>query len=94
MGAIIGHISNYLYTYVLASLLILIGAGLNTPVLWDVADIFMGLMALINVPVIIYLSRYAFRALKDYIKQKKEGKEPVFKVKDINLPDKVDYWQE
>ena len=52
----------------------------------------MGGMAIINMPVIIILSKYAFRALKDYDKQRKEGKEPVFKAKDIDLPHKVDYW--
>ena len=45
-----------------------------------------------KISVIIYLSRYAFRALKDYRRQKKEGKDPVFRAKDIDLPHEVDYW--
>ena len=53
----------------------------------------MGGMAIINIPVILILSKYALRALRDYEKQRKEGKEPVFKAKNINLPDKVDYWE-
>ena len=79
---------------VVASLLIFVGAGLSAGLLWDIADIFMGLMVVINVPVICCLGKYAFRALKDYDKQRKEGKEPVFLAKDIGLPDKVDFWQE
>lgn len=83
---------NYVY-YILASGVILLGAGLDAGLLWDIADLTMGLMAVINVPVIIYLSKYPFRALKDYYKQKKAGKDPEFHVKDIGLKDNVDYWQ-
>ena len=79
--------------YILFSLLILVGAGLNSDVLWNVSDIFMGCMALINVPVIIILGKYAFRALDDYTRQKKQGKTPTFIAADIGLKDKVDYWQ-
>lgn len=78
--------------HILASALILVGAGLSADLLWNLSDVFMGGMALINMPVIIYLSKYAVRALKDYEKQRKEGKEPVFKAKDIDLPQKTDYW--
>ncbi|MBQ8196683.1 MAG: alanine:cation symporter family protein [Clostridia bacterium] len=83
----------YIY-YIIASLLILLGSGLKAGVLWDIADIFMGLMTVINVPVIIILGKYAFRALKDYRKQRKQGVEPTFLVKNIELPHQVDYWQE
>ena len=79
---------------VVASLLIFVGAGLSAGLLWDLADIFMGLMVVINVPVICCLGKYAFRALKNYDEQRKAGKEPVFLAKDIGLPDKVDFWQE
>ncbi len=79
---------------VIASLLIFIGAGLNAGLLWDIADITMGGMTIINMPVIIILSGYAMKALKDYDKQKKEGKNPVFKAVNVGIPyDKVDYWK-
>ena len=79
--------------YILASIAILVGAGLSADLLWNIADILMGLMALINMPVIIILGKYAFRALKDYERQQKEGKTPVFYAENISLPHKVDYWQ-
>ncbi len=82
------------FYYVGFALLIFLGAGLSAGLLWDISDIFMGLMALINVPVICILGKYAFRALSDYKKQKREGKEPTFLAKNIDLPDQVDYWQE
>lgn len=91
LGHVPGKIFNYVY-YVIASAVIFVGAGLSAGLLWDIADITMGLMTIINMPVIIYLGRYAFRALKDYRRQKKEGKNPVFHAKDIGLPHDVDYW--
>ncbi|MBQ9743513.1 MAG: alanine:cation symporter family protein [Clostridia bacterium] len=78
--------------YIVCSLLILVGAGLTADLLWNIADITMGLMALINIPVIIILGKYGVRAIRDYEKQRKEGKEPVFHAKDIGLPHQVDYW--
>jgi len=87
-----GKVFNAIY-YIIASLLIFVGAGLNADLLWGIADITMGGMTLINMPIIIYLGKYAIRALNNYTKQRKEGKEPVFYAEDINLPNKVDYWQ-
>ncbi len=79
---------------VIASLVIFIGAGLSMGLLWDLADVLMGLMAIINLPVICILGKYALRALKDYIAQRKEGKNPVFSAKSINLPTPTDYWND
>lgn len=78
--------------YIVASAIIFIGAGLSADLLWGIADLTMGGMALINMPVILYLGKYAFRALKDYEKQRKDGIEPVFNAKNIALPHKTDYW--
>lgn len=79
--------------YIIASLIIFVGAGLSADFLWNVADITMGLMTLINMPVIIILSKYAVAAIKDYELQRKQGKNPVFYAKNINLPHDVDYWK-
>ena len=79
--------------YVIASLVIFVGAGLSADLLWNIADVTMGGMTIINMPVILILGKYAFRALKDYDNQRKEGKTPVFKAKNIGLPHDVDYWK-
>lgn len=79
--------------HIIAALVILLGAVLSADLLWNIADITMGAMVIINVPVIVILSKYAVRALKDYDKQRKEGKDPVFYAKNIDLPHEVDYWQ-
>ena len=80
--------------YIVFSLLIWLGAGLSAGLLWDMSDIFMGAMALINIPTIIILGKYALRAVDDYTKKIKKGGEVGFLASDIGLKDKVDYWQE
>lgn len=80
--------------HIVCALIVFVGAGLSSKLLWDIADVTMGLMTLINIPVILILGKYAFRAIKDYEKQRKEGKEPVFYAKNIGLPHNVDCWRE
>ncbi len=78
---------------IVASLVILLGAGLSADLLWGIADVTMGAMTLINIPVLVILSKYVAKALKDYDTQRKTGKDPVFLAKNIDLPHQVDYWQ-
>ncbi|MBR2353560.1 MAG: alanine:cation symporter family protein [Clostridia bacterium] len=80
-------------SYVISCLVIVLGAVLSSSLLWGIADVTMAGMALINIPVILFLGRYAFRALKDYEKQRKEGKDPVFYAQSIDLPYDTDYWK-
>lgn len=54
----------------------------------------MGGMTLINLPVCMLLGKTAIDTLKDYEKQKAEGKDPVFKAENIGLnPDEIDVWK-
>jgi AGCS family alanine or glycine:cation symporter len=59
---------------------------------WAAADVTMGCMALINLPVIVYLSRPAMAALKDYTAQLKAGKDPEFEAASIGLEGKTEFW--
>ena len=79
--------------HIIAALVIFVGSVLSADLLWNIADITMGAMTLINMPVIIILSKYAIAALDDYDRQRTDGKSPVFKAKNINLPHNVDFWQ-
>ncbi|MBO5733896.1 MAG: alanine:cation symporter family protein [Clostridia bacterium] len=79
--------------YIIASLVIFIGAGLSADLLWGIADITMGVMTIINIPVIIILGKYALRALDDFDKKCKSGKEMTFHVQDIGLPHETDCWR-
>ena len=78
--------------YILASLVILLGAVLSADLLWNFADMTMGVMTLINIPVLFILSKYSNRALKDYELQIKEGKTPIFKPKKSEFQFENDVW--
>ena len=79
---------------VAAALIVCLGATMDFSVVWDTADVLMGLMALINLPVIVILSKPAIRCMQDYFQQKKQGKNPVFRAKDIELKTKTDFWND
>ena len=79
---------------VICALVILLGAILPMSTAWALADITMGLMALINIPVIMIAGGIALKALADYEKQRRAGKNPVFRAADIGLdPEKLEYWK-
>lgn len=59
---------------------------------WDLGDIGVGAMAWINIIAILLLFPKAIRALKDYEKQKKEGKEPEFDPKKLGI-NGATYWE-
>ncbi len=75
-----------------AAVVVFGGSLMEFSVAWSTADVIMGFLALINLPVIILLGGPAVHCLQDYIKQKKAGKNPVFKAADIALKDKTDFW--
>ena len=76
-----------------AVLIIFSGALAKFELAWSIADILMGIMALINIPVILLLGKRAILCLRDYNAQRKEGREPEFVAADIALPEDVDFWQ-
>ncbi len=59
---------------------------------WDLGDMGVGVMAWLNVIAIILLQRPALLAMKDYEKQKKEGKDPVFDPVALGIKD-ADFWE-
>ncbi|AMO58300.1 alanine/glycine:cation symporter family protein [Endozoicomonas montiporae] len=58
--------------------LVYLGAVSSLEAVWVLADLAMGLMALINLVVIVLLSGPALQVLKDYDRQLQAGKSPVF----------------
>lgn len=78
---------------VFAGIVVFVGALLDFGLVWNLADVLMGIMALINLPVIVILGKVAIRALDDYCKQRKEGKDPVFKASTVGLEGKIDFWK-
>jgi len=57
---------------------VLVGSVAGADLIWNFADGVMGLMALTNLIAIGLLSGIAFRLLKDYTRQRREGRDPVF----------------
>ena len=75
-----------------AAVMVFIGARNSLSVAWDLADITMGLEAVVNIIAILLLGRIAFAALDDYEKQKAQGLDPVFHESNIGLSD-TDVWK-
>ena len=72
---------------------IFFGAQANFGMVWDLADVLMGLMALVNISVILLLGNIAFKVLKDYSDQKAQGLDPVFKAKNVGI-DNCECWND
>ena len=73
--------------------MVLLGSLTKVQVVWNLADVSMGLMAIINLVAIALLGKYAFMALDDYTAQKKAGiKDPVFEAKKFKGLEKVQCW--
>lgn len=77
---------------IVAAIVVCIGATMELGVVWDTADVLMGFMAIINVPVIVVLLKPAIQCMEDYISQKKAGKNPEFKASSVDLKVKTDFW--
>lgn len=80
---------------IIAVLAIFVGALMSADLAWDLADLFMGGMTLINIPVVVLLSGVVIKTLADYEQQKKAGKNPTFKGSVIGLDEStLDYWKD
>ena len=73
-------------------LAVIYGAIRTSKLAWDIGDIGVGLMAWLNIVAILLLSRPALRCLKDYQKQMKEKKDPVFIAEDCGIKN-TDLWK-
>lgn len=82
-----------LFIYRIAVLgMVIFGAVAAFDFVWALADLTMGIMALINLYAIFRLYKVANRVLQDYSKQRKEKKDPVFYRDTLDDPSGVEYW--
>ena len=73
---------------------VLFGSVAQLEIVWNLADVFMGIMAIINLIAIALLGKYAFIALKDYENQRKEGIEnPIFNASNIEGLENISEWK-
>ncbi|EAS44949.1 alanine:cation symporter family protein [Photobacterium profundum] len=74
-----GNTKKGLFIFRLAVLgMVMFGSVASLPVVWNLADASMGMMALINIVALLLLSKLAFKVIKDYETQLKAGKIPEF----------------
>ena len=66
-----------------------VGAVLGVQLVWTLADLFMALIAIINLMMVVALSPLIFELMRDYKEQKDRGESPIFFAKNISykLPD-------
>lgn len=69
-------------------LMVFVGALTTLDVAWGLVDIFMAIMTICNVIALLSLGKYTLRLLDNYMAQRREGKNPVFR-RDM-MPDIAD----
>ena len=64
---------------------VFLGAQADFSLVWNLADVTMGFMAIVNIIAIFMLRKTVLLALDNYEQLKKQGKKPVFNEKSIGL---------
>lgn len=78
---------------IITIIVIFFGAQANFNTIWDLADVLMGFMAILNIIVILFLGKIAIKCLNDYCNQKKSNKDPIFNPRKLNIKGAT-YWDE
>lgn len=73
--------------------MILLGAVVQLQLVWNLADLFMTIMALMNIYAIFRLRKQVLDVLADYRKQKEQGKDPVFDPTLVPSVQHADSWR-
>lgn len=76
---------------IITVIVIFLGAQASFNTIWDLADVLMGFMAIMNIVVILLLGKIAFKCLNDYMEQKKAGKDPIFYPEKLGI-ENADFW--
>ena len=63
--------------------MVMFGAVASLPIVWSLADVSMGMMAIVNLVAILLLSGIVIKLAKDYNRQLKAGKVPTFDCNDF-----------
>lgn len=74
--------------------MVFFGAMAKVEVVWNMADLFMGMMAIINLVIILLLGKVAFQVLDDFSSQRHQGLNPVFKAKNIPGLKGAECWED
>ena len=74
------------------AILIFFGAGMKMSAAWDMADICQCILAFINIPVCLIIGGVAYKALNDYIAQRKKGLNPEYIARKNGVKQPTDFW--
>ena len=89
-----GNTRRYLAVFrVCVVLMVLFGSLATLQLVWNLADLFMGLLCLTNLYAITRLAPYARHALIDYQEKRAHGEDPSFTASDIDLTDGIYAWK-
>lgn len=78
----------------IATIIVFAGSISSAALAWDSADMCQALMVVVNIPCIVILSPIAYKALKNYVDQRKAGKESVYNAKACGVKQPTDFWND
>lgn len=79
---------------ILAVAFVMFGSVAKVKFVWDLADLFMAIMALINLVAILMLWKVAKPVIYDYLDQRKKGLDPVFNKNNVPHIGEVECWDD
>lgn len=74
--------------------MVMFGSMAAVEVVWSMADLFMGIMAVLNLVIILILGKVAFKVLDDFTIQRRQGLNPVFKASTIPGLKGAECWED
>lgn len=87
--------TGWLHVYrVAVMIMIVFGALASIGLVWDMADVFMAFTTVVNLISIVLISKISMAVINDYVAQRKAGKDPVFKSKNIPGLKNADTWDD
>ncbi|WP_102027669.1 alanine/glycine:cation symporter family protein [Salirhabdus sp. Marseille-P4669] len=72
--------------------MVMFGSLASIDIVWSMADLFMALMAVVNLIAILLIGNVAFAVLKDYTRQRKQGVDPTFHISNVPGLKNVEWW--
>lgn len=83
----------HLFIYrIIVLIMVMFGSVADAKIVWNLADLFMGSMAILNLIAIFRLLPIVISALKDYSQQKIKGINPIFNINSISNKDGIQCW--
>ncbi|MCT1459814.1 alanine:cation symporter family protein [Aestuariimicrobium sp. p3-SID1156] len=64
---------------------VFLGAVLSLDLVWSLADVFMGVMATLNLVAVLMLAKVGIALMRNYTQQRRRGAEPTFHADDLGV---------